>query len=67
MSSLEKIIRSRRAGPSVAFRERAYGSVERQGLIRDILALANALVDGSRYLSMGVRDGGPDDLSLIDI
>jgi len=67
MSSLEKIIRSRRAGPSVAFRERAYGSVERQGLIRDILGLANALVDGSRYLIMGVRDGGPDDRSFVGI
>jgi len=67
MSSLEKIIRSRRAGPSVAFRERAYGSIERQGLIRDILGLANALVDGPRYLIMGVRDGGPDDRSFVGI
>ncbi len=67
MSSLEKIIRSRRAGPSVAFRERAFGSVERQGLVRDILSLANAMVDEPRYLIMGVRDGGPDDRSFVGI
>ncbi|MFP6827959.1 MAG: hypothetical protein VCC36_02740, partial [Gammaproteobacteria bacterium] len=67
MSSLEKIIRSRRAGPSVAFRERAFSSVERQGLVRDILGLANAMVDEPRYLIMGVRDGGPDDRSFVGI
>lgn len=67
MSSLEKIIRSRPAGPSVAFRERAFGSVERHGLVRDILGLANAMVDEPRYLIMGVRDGGPDDRSFIGI
>ena len=67
MSSLEKIIRSRRAGPSVAFRERAFSSVERQGLVRDILGLANAMVDEPRYLIMGVRDGGLDDRSFVGI
>ena len=67
MSSLEKIIRSRRAGPSVAFRERAFGSVERQGLVRDILGLANAMVDEPRHLIMGVRDGGPNDRSFVGI
>ncbi len=64
MSSLEKVIRSEHAGPSVVFRERAYGSVERQSLIRDILGLANALVDGPRYLILGVRDNGPDERSF---
>ena len=58
MSSLEKIARAEPSGPSVFFRERAYAPVERQAFIRDILGLANALVDGPRYLILGVRDVG---------
>jgi hypothetical protein len=67
MSKLEKVIRRAPAGPAIAFRERAYGEVERHEFLRDILGLANALVDGPRFLIMGVRDGGPDERSFIGI
>lgn len=61
MSSLEKVARTAFACPSVLFRERAYGSVERQAFIRDIVGLANALVDGPRYLILGARDCEPEE------
>lgn len=67
MSSLEKVIRSARAGPAIVFRERAYGELERKGFLREILGLANALVDGPRYLIMGVRGDGPDDRVFVGI
>ncbi|MCZ6476006.1 MAG: ATP-binding protein [Gammaproteobacteria bacterium] len=67
MSSLEKVIRSADAGSAIAFRERAYGEIERHGFLREILGLANALVDGPRYLIMGVRDSGPDGRIFVGI
>jgi hypothetical protein len=67
MSSLEKVIRSARAGPAIVFRERAYGELERKGFLREILGLANAFVDGPRYLIMGVRGDGPDDRVFVGI
>jgi len=67
MSSLETLIRSASAGPALAFRERAYADVERQSFVREILALANALVDGPRYLIMGVRDHGPGEREIVGI
>ncbi len=67
MSSLEKIARSVPAGASVFFRERPYAAVEKQALVRDVVGLANALVDGSRYLILGVRDQGPDQREFVGI
>jgi hypothetical protein len=58
MSSLEKTIRTARAGDSVVLRERPYAQVEKQAFLRDVIGLANALVDGPRYLILGVRDQG---------
>ena len=55
MSALEDIVRAETANSAVAFRERAYADVERQGLLRDVIGLANAPVVGPRYLFMGVR------------
>jgi hypothetical protein len=67
MSSLEALIRSASAGPAIEFRERVYAEVERQGFVREILALANALVDGPRYLIMGVRDEGLGERQIVGV
>jgi hypothetical protein len=67
MSSLEDVIRSEPAGPAIVFRERPYGEVERKTLLLDILGLANALVDGPRFVIMGVRDDGPDERTFVGI
>jgi len=56
MSSLDELIRLETASSGVAFRERAYGSVERQGLLRDLIGMANASVGGPRVIFLGVRD-----------
>jgi len=56
MSSLEESSRFETASTGVAFRARAYGSVERQALLRDVLGMANAPVSGPRVIFMGVRD-----------
>ena len=56
MSSLEESSRFETANTGVAFRARAYGSVERKALLRDVLGMANAPVSGPRVIFMGVRD-----------
>ena len=56
MSSLDELIRLETASSGVAFRERAYAALERQGLLRDLIAMANASVGGPRVIFMGVRD-----------
>jgi len=56
MSSLDELIQLETANSGVAFRERAYGAVERQGLLRDLIGIANASVGGPRVIFMGVRD-----------
>lgn len=56
MSRLDELIRLETASSGVAFRERAYGAIERQGLLRDLIAMANASVGGERVIFMGVRD-----------
>ncbi len=56
MSILDELVRLETANSGIAFRERAYGKVERQGLLRDLIGMANASVGGSRVIFMGVRD-----------
>jgi hypothetical protein len=56
MSKLKQLICGEVAGSALAFREYAYGSQDREALLIDILALANAQVPGSRLLVLGVRD-----------
>ncbi|MGI9259747.1 MAG: AlbA family DNA-binding domain-containing protein [Gammaproteobacteria bacterium] len=46
-------------------RERPYAQVEKQAFLRDVIGLANALVDGPRYLILGVRDQGPDQRKFV--
>ena len=56
MSKLEQLICSEIANSALAFREAAYERGEREALLMDILALANAQVPGPRLLVLGVRD-----------
>ena len=56
MSSLDQLVRLEVANSAVAFRARAYGADDRLELLRDLLGLANAAVEGSRYLILGVDD-----------
>lgn len=56
MSKLEQLICGEVANSALAFREFAYGSQDREALLIDILALANAQVPGPRLLALGVRD-----------
>ncbi len=46
-------------------RERPYAQVEKQAFVRDVIGLANALVDGPRYLILGVRDQGPNQRQFV--
>jgi hypothetical protein len=56
MSQLEDLVRFETANSSLAFRELAYGRDQRSLLLRDVVALANAAVEGPRFLFVGVRD-----------
>lgn len=58
MNRLLKIARSATPGTGVQFRERAYGSQGVRHFLRDVLAMANAAVDGNRYIVTGIRFEG---------
>lgn len=54
MDQLSKIARSGTPDTGVQFRQRAYGDDGIRSFLRDVLAMANASVDGSRYIVVGV-------------
>jgi hypothetical protein len=54
MNRLLKIARSATPGTGVQFCEDGYGSEEIRRFLRDVLAMANADVDGNRYIVTGV-------------
>jgi hypothetical protein len=56
MRQLEDLVQFENANSGLAFRERLYGSNERADLLRDLMGLANASVQGPRYLVLGVSD-----------
>ena len=53
MRNLLKIIRSATPDTGVQFRRDAYGKNGIQSFLRDVIAMANAPVDGSRYIVTG--------------
>ena len=53
---LEDLVRHETAHSGLAFCELAPGTSVRNELVQQILGLANAEVDGTRYLVLGVRD-----------
>jgi hypothetical protein len=54
MNRLLKIARSATPGTRVQFREEAYGAQGIRRFLRDVLAIANAAVEGPRYIITGV-------------
>ena len=56
MSKLEDLVLFESANSALAFRERAYAADEAALLLQDLLALANADVEGPRFLFVGVHD-----------
>jgi len=56
MNRLSKIVRSAASGPGFQFRKDAYGPQGIHGFLRDVMAMANAQVEGNRYIIVGVED-----------
>ncbi len=53
MNLLEKIVRSGTPSNGVQFRSSAYGTKGVREFLRDVIAMANASVDGPRYIVVG--------------
>ncbi|MEM9402636.1 MAG: ATP-binding protein [Pseudomonadota bacterium] len=58
MKSLSTMITHGTDGAGLKFRARAYGGSGIEELLRDVLAMANAAVDGHRYIVTGVDQDG---------
>ena len=58
MKRLSKIVRSAAPGPGTQFRKYAYGTNGIHHFLRDVIAVANAEVEGSRYIVVGVEHDG---------
>jgi hypothetical protein len=54
MDRLLKIARSATPESGIQFRSKAYGDEGLRSFLRDVLAIANASVDGNRYIVVGV-------------
>ena len=65
MNLLEKIVRSAAPSNGVQFRGSAYGNKGVREFLRDVIAIANASVDGPRYIVVGagVDDRGRRDFA----
>ena len=55
MSRLAKIARSASPGTGVQFRREPYGNSGIRHFLRDVIAMANAAVEGSRYIIIGAE------------
>ena len=55
MNNLARIVRSATPSTSVQFRKVAYGRDGVESFLRDVLAMANASIDGTRYIITGVE------------
>lgn len=55
MKHLAKIVLSSTPSTSVQFRRQAYGRAGVQSFLRDVLAMANASVEGPRYIVVGAE------------
>lgn len=53
MNRLKKIANSATPGPGIQFRKHEYGASAIRSFLRDVLAMANAPVDGPRYIVVG--------------
>lgn len=68
MDSLLKIAQSGTPGTGIQFRKNAYGKGGIQSFLRDVLAIANAAVEGNRYIVVGIDidDAGRNSVHSID-
>lgn len=57
MKSLENIVKEGQESEQVLFRRGAYTNHSQVELLRDVLSLANANVDGPRYIILGAESG----------
>jgi hypothetical protein len=55
MNNLLKFVQSATPGQSVQFRRKAYGKEGVRQFLRDVLAMANADIDGARYIITGAE------------
>ncbi|MCP4299723.1 MAG: ATP-binding protein [Gammaproteobacteria bacterium] len=55
MNRLAKIARSATPGTGTQFRKRPYGTGNLESFLRDVLAMANASVDGPRFIVIGTH------------
>ena len=55
MNSLPKFVQSAVPGPSVQFRRKSYGKQGVRHFLRDVLAMANADIDGARHIITGAE------------
>lgn len=55
MNRLVKIVTSASSGTSVQLRREAYGAANAGRFLRDVLAMANAAVEGPRYIVVGAE------------
>ncbi len=53
MANLEKIVRSAIVGTGVQFRREPYGNNGARQFLRDVIAMANAVVEGPRHIIIG--------------
>jgi len=56
MRNLQDLIEIENADSALSFRERPYGKGEQAELLCDVIALANAVTTGPRFLCLGVSD-----------
>lgn len=64
MNRLLRIVQSALPGTGIQFRRAAYGKNGVHRLLRDIIALANASIDGNRYLIIGVEIDGNENRTV---
>ena len=55
MNRLARIVRSATPSTAVQFQKSAYGKVGVERFLRDVIAMANASVEGTRYIITGVE------------
>lgn len=67
MNHLVEIVRSADPGPGVQFRAEPYGSHGITEFLRDVLSIANASVEGHRYIVVGVAIDSRDQKTLAPV
>ncbi len=67
MNRLLKIVRSAMPGTGVQFRKTAYGKEEIRRFLRDVIAMANAPIEGPRYIVVGMGFSSKGQKKVYDV